>query len=101
MPNLRHFRDDLRCLVEINLSRNNLFDSEEIFDSLSSLDQLVKLNLSENFLNGMLSSKVGCLTSLEVLNLDVNNLSALCSEVSELKKLEIFTISDNSLTCKF
>lgn len=57
-----------------------------------------KLNLSENFLNGMLSTHVGLLTKLEVFNLDVNNLSSLCPSIQLWTNITVFTISDNSLT---
>jgi Leucine-rich repeat (LRR) protein len=65
---------------------------------LSKLPQLAKLNLSENFLNGVLSEYAGLLTQLEVLNLDINNLTALGPAVQNWRKLKVITISDNSLT---
>lgn len=56
------------------------------------------LNLSENFLNGSLSEHAGKLVNLEVINLDINNLTMLSPAVRNWPKLKIFTISDNSLT---
>lgn len=97
-PTLINIRSELDCLVELNLSKNNLFNGDEIFKSLSVLRNLKRLNLSENFLNGMLSTHVGLLTKLEVFNLDVNNLSSLCPAIQQWENIKVFTISDNSLT---
>ena len=66
--------------------------------ALSRIQFLRKLNLSENFLNGTLSRFVEQMEMLEVLNLDVNNLTALCPAVQSWVNLRVFTISDNSLT---
>ncbi len=66
--------------------------------ALSHLPNILKLNLSENFLNGTLSEHAGALWQLESLNLDINNLTALCPAVRSWTKLKVFTISDNSLT---
>lgn len=57
-----------------------------------------RLNLSENFLNGMLSDHAGALWQLESINLDINNLTSLCPAVRAWTRLKTFTISDNSLT---
>jgi hypothetical protein len=62
------------------------------------LSNLQALNLSENFLNGMLSEHAGNLLNIEALNLDVNNITALCPAVRNWTKLKTFSISDNSLT---
>lgn len=98
LPNLNNLAPELLNLTSINLSKNNIFDGDEFFQTLSQLPQLQKLNLSENFLNGMLSEFAGLLTNLEMLNLDVNNITALCPAVRHWTKMQIFTISDNSLT---
>jgi hypothetical protein len=66
--------------------------------ALSKLELLTQLNLSENFLNGPLSEHAGKLTRLEVINLDINNITVLCPEVRNWTALRIFTISDNSLS---
>lgn len=139
LPNLANLAQDLGALVSINLSKNNLFDGDELFQvcaylfclshaspplplaiidltpslahldalrrltdeqALSCLPQLQKLNLSENFLNGLLSEHAGLLYNLEELNLDINSLTALGPAVRNWSKLKVFTISDNSLTGK-
>lgn len=46
----------------------------------------------------MLSEHAGNLMNIEVLNLDVNNITALCPAVRNWTKLKTFSISDNSLT---
>ena len=48
-------------------------------------------------MNGTLSRFAGLMEMLEVLNLDVNSLTALCPAVQNWTNLRIFTISDNSL----
>jgi hypothetical protein len=70
------------------------------FQALCKLEQLTQLNLSENFLNGPLSPHAGKLVHLEVINLDINNITVLCPEVGNWSALRIFTISDNSLSGK-
>lgn len=65
---------------------------------MSALPNLAKLNMSENFINGVLSDHAGKLVNLEELHLDVNNITSLGSAVKNWIKLKIFTIADNSLT---
>lgn len=100
-PDVRRYGNDLMCLTNLDLAKNQLFNGDELFKSLTHVKHLVELNLSENFLNGMLSDYAGQLENLEVLNLDVNNLTGLCPAVSRWTKLRVFTISDNSLTSKY
>lgn len=79
----------------------NIFENNENnTQALAGLEQLTELNVSENFLNGVLSSYAGKLTKLEVINLDINNITVLCPEVCNWTNLRIFTISDNSLCGK-
>jgi hypothetical protein len=102
LPNLENLAPELSHLLIINLSKNNLFDGDSVFLALSHLPNLQQVNLSENFLNGMLSEHAGGLINLEILNLDVNNFTSLCPAVRNWTKLKTFTISDNSLTgCDF
>ena len=87
----------LQCLTHLNLSKNQLFNGDDLFGALAGLQQLTQLNLSENFLNGVLSEHAGRLVHLEVLNLDINNISMLCPAIKHWTRLKIFTASDNSL----
>ena len=87
----------LQCLTHLNLSKNQLFNGDDLFRALAGLQQLTQLNLSENFLNGVLSEHAGRLQHLEVLNLDINNISMLSPAVKNWTRLKIFTASDNSL----
>jgi len=87
----------LQCLVNLNLSKNQLFNGDDLFQALAGLQQLTQLNLSENFLNGVLSEHAGRLVHLEVINLDVNNISMLSPAIKHWTRLKIFTASDNSL----
>lgn len=65
---------------------------------MSALPNLNKLNMSENFINGILPDSAGKLVNLEEVHLDVNNVTSLGPAVKYWIKLRIFTISDNSLT---
>jgi len=80
-----------------SLHRKPLF----IQQALAGLQQLTELNVSENFLNGVLSEHAGKLTKLETINMDINNITVLCQEVRHWTNLKIFTISDNSLSGKY
>jgi Leucine-rich repeat (LRR) protein len=118
-PNIINLAPEVTCLTDLNISRNNLFNGDEVFEvskcfdqlylvlvygrcfqALSLLTHLQKLNISENFINGMLSAHAGNLINLEELRMDVNNLTSLCPEVRNWTRLRIITLSDNSLTCK-
>jgi Leucine-rich repeat (LRR) protein len=98
IPNLENLAPELLHLLSVNLSKNQLFDGDLVFLALGHLPHLQQLNLSENFLNGMLSEHAGSLVNIEILNLDVNNITGLCPAVRNWTKLKTFTISDNSLT---
>lgn len=113
-PNIANLPSQVTCLTDLNISRNNLFNAEEVFEvcvqccfqlisthlpqGLSALPNLSKLNMSENFINGVLPESVGKLVNLEEVHLDVNNVTSLGPAVKNWIKLRIFTISDNSLT---
>jgi Leucine-rich repeat (LRR) protein len=97
-PELKLILPDLQCLREVNLSKNNLFNGDRLFEALCQLEQLTKLDLSENALNGQLSDFAGNLNLLESINLDVNQLTGLGSSVSNWSKLKKFSAQDNSLS---
>mmetsp|Transcript_27625 Transcript_27625/g.46358 ORF Transcript_27625/g.46358 Transcript_27625/m.46358 type:complete len:426 (+) Transcript_27625:116-1393(+) len=98
LPDISAQAPQLQCLLDLNLSKNNLFNGDELFLALGALEHLTHLNLSENFLNGSLSEHAGKLDQLQTLNMDVNNVTMLCPAVSNWSKLKVFTISDNSLS---
>lgn len=129
LPDIKVHISQLQCLTNLNLSKNNLFNGDELFmvsflfcsfqlsalvhrphlltslflltQALAGLQNLTQLNLSENFLNGVLSEHAGKLTKLETINMDINNITVLCPEVRNWTNLKIFTISDNSLSGAF
>lgn len=124
LPDIKVHISELQCLTSLNLSKNNLFNGDELFQvycftvsvppmnsfdiqypffpqALAGLQQLTQLNVSENFLNGVLSEHAGKLTRLETINMDINNITVLCPEVRNWTNLKIFTISDNSLSGEF
>jgi hypothetical protein len=100
LPDISAQATQLLCLTNLNLSKNNLFNGDELFQALAALENITTLNLSENFLNGMLSDYAGKLANLETLNMDINNITMLCTSVQYWVKLKVFTMSDNSLTGK-
>lgn len=113
VPDMLDISRELEILVDVNLSRNKLFNSNEVFEvylfstsSISNLRQVLtqlrrlrKLNLSDNCLNGILPLEVGELTNLEVLHLDNNQLISLPHTVKYWTKLKVLTVGDNALTC--
>jgi len=98
LPDISVQASQLLCLTNLNLSKNNLFNGDELFQALAALENITTLNLSENFLNGMLSDHAGRLANLETLNMDINNITMLGPSVQNWAKLKVFTMSDNSLT---
>lgn len=95
LPDLFQIAPDLKALVDINLSKNNLFNSDQVFEVLFKLPKLLRVNLSNNFLNGALSSIAGRLTQLEELHLDNNNISSLPPSIVGWKDLKVLTLADN------
>lgn len=69
-------------ITEVNLSKNNLFNNDEVFEALSVLSNLTHLDLSYNYLNGSLSNLAGSLTNLEVFVIDNNHITSFNSPVS-------------------
>lgn len=100
VPNITKVSDALASLTDLNLSKNNLFDSEAVFQAVANLHNLTKLNLSENFLNGVLPMQAGALVLLEELRLDVNQFTALCPAVSNWINMKNLNLCDNLLTSK-
>jgi len=97
-PILFNYADDLSSVLELNLSKNNLYDQDQLFSALKYMHTLKKLNLSHNFLLGSLSEAVSGIDELEELILDVNNITELCPEIKYLRNMKVFSISDNSIT---
>eukprot|EP00602_Paraphysomonas_sp_CaronLab_P011789 CAMPEP_0185042626 /NCGR_PEP_ID=MMETSP1103-20130426/42460_1 /TAXON_ID=36769 /ORGANISM="Paraphysomonas bandaiensis, Strain Caron Lab Isolate" /LENGTH=458 /DNA_ID=CAMNT_0027582727 /DNA_START=8 /DNA_END=1384 /DNA_ORIENTATION=+ len=95
LPNFFQISEELYNLVDINLSRNQLFNGDHVFGVLSQLEKLKKLNLSCNALNGVLHESVGDMKSLEVLHLDSNQLTGFPSNTDGWTNLKTLTASDN------
>ncbi|CAM9351269.1 unnamed protein product, partial [Pylaiella littoralis] len=91
-------RPEMACLTDLNLSRNRLFNSDHVFGVLSCLKNLKKLDLTDNFFNGVLSATAGKLCELEDLRLDVNQISELPAAVDMWTELRVLSVSDNALT---
>jgi len=62
-------------IVDLNLARNQLFNSDSVFVVLQALQNLKRLSIANNFLNGKLSELSGSLGNLEELDLDGNQVS--------------------------
>jgi len=87
----------LQNITEINLSKNQLFKGDIVFQTLAQLGSLRRLDLSENFLNGALSAFAGDLVNIEVLRLDHNHLTGLPSSVQNWTNIRVLTLADNRI----
>lgn len=91
-------RPELTKLTTLDLSRNQLFNSHELFPMLATLHGLKNLDLSRNFLNGTMSNALKDLAALESLKLDENQLQALPPEVARWLYMKHFSAAHNQLT---
>lgn len=88
---------DLNSLQEIDLSRNQLYNTEDVFMALSNLPNLKIINLSDNYLNGSLSPPPGKFLNLEDLNVNNNQLNSFSVEISSWTSMKKFQIAGNLL----
>ncbi len=107
LPNMSIIMPELQSLQSINLSKNHLFNIIEIFDTLSQIENIKIINLSDNFLNGSLPISAGNCKELEELILDGNQIYSLGdisngngndNIVSNWKKIKKLSIKDNGIT---
>ena len=100
MPDLSSVISQLQSLTDINLSKNLLFNAQQLFEALVGIEGLKRLNVSQNFLNGILPEIAGQCKNLESLNLDINQLTGLSPGcVNQWASMKHFSIADNSLIC--
>jgi Leucine-rich repeat (LRR) protein len=95
---LRQLPAVVNNLVDLNLARNQLFNTDAVFMVLKSLKNLKRLSLANNFLNGKLSEDAGYLSNLEELDLDGNQLTALNNSCGNWSGMRVFTANSNMLT---
>jgi Leucine-rich repeat (LRR) protein len=62
---------------------------------------LKQLNLRHNFLNGVLDPALGEMVSLEVLNLDNNQITAFPPNTQGWVNLRVLTASSNAISGKY
>lgn len=86
----------LERLTVLNLSKNGL--SNACLDIISQIPALRELRLAENALDGTLNSQLSNLTKLEVLGIQDNTLTALPSNLDGLSNLRVLQIAGNRLT---
>ncbi|XP_061996616.1 receptor-like protein EIX2 [Rosa rugosa] len=92
-----YLEDNARLLFIIDFSSNDL--EGEIPEEISSLVQLVTLNLSINQLSGNIPSRIGNLHLLETLDLSQNQLSGqIPQSLASLTFLSHLNLSCNKLT---
>lgn len=84
-------------LVDLNLARNQLFNSDSAFSVLKNLLNLKRLSLANNFLNGKLSEEAGFLRKLEEVDLDGNQLTALPESCENWRELRVFSAGCNMI----
>lgn len=88
---------DLDMLLSLLLNEKlEAYGSIQIPPSISSLNHLKKLDLSQNNLNS-LSASIKSLDSLEYLDLSRNNLNSFPESILSLKNLKILDISYNKI----
>ena len=85
---------ELKNLISLNFSNNNI---GQVPEALGELTKLTKLNLSENNLTSLPES-IGQLENLTQLKLDENQLSSLPSSFFSLTKLKSLRLSGNNLS---
>jgi Leucine-rich repeat (LRR) protein len=81
-------------LVELDLSRNKL---PELPQALTSLVKLRCLNMEHNHLYGLPPRILECLSSMQELRLNDNDLTILPDEIGNLKRLKLLTLHENAL----
>ncbi|EER44764.1 leucine rich repeat domain-containing protein [Histoplasma capsulatum H143] len=88
--------DWLQRLRSLNLSHNQL--DVEAFEIITEISALTDLKLANNKLGGSLTSTIGALSKLEVLDLRENGLTELPDALSDLTTLRILNVAENQLT---
>ncbi|MCF7815800.1 MAG: leucine-rich repeat domain-containing protein [Candidatus Pacebacteria bacterium] len=79
----------------IDLSNQGLVKVQgSIFDKINT----EVLNLSNNNLSGSLSSEIGHLKNLRILDLSNNNFTGVPAEIGQLSNLEVLDLSGNPIT---
>ncbi len=91
-----HGIGDLKHLIRLNLSRNELTSLPESFGNLTSLQVL---NLSRNNLTSLPES-FGNLTSLQQLHLRDNKLTSFPESFENLRSLRFLDLTDNNIPYK-
>lgn len=98
LPDMSLILPELQTLEDVNLSKNNLFNTMQVFALLSQLSKIKKVDLSENFLNGSVPDCAVAMTELEELNLDRNQITDLgMNIVDKWQNLKVLQVNDNAL----
>ena len=85
-------------LKRLDVSENFLTGVVHFPSELSTLQQMTQLNLAKNRLSGTMSSSIDTLRSLEQLDLSNNQFSNMPSELGSLKELQHLSLAVNLLT---
>lgn len=85
----------LQFLRELDLSYDNLFETEIIFHALSQLTNVSKINLSNDCRNGQVIFAAGNFVNLEDLNISTNQLASLSTSIMSWKSMKKIQASNN------
>ncbi|KAI6784567.1 Leucine-rich repeat-containing protein-like protein [Emericellopsis cladophorae] len=85
----------LANLTSLNLSSNRL--QNNCLDTIAQMTSLRDLKLAKNLFYGPLAPELSNLTSLEILDMHGNNVSALPRGLEKMTRLRILNLSENSI----
>ena len=86
----------LQHLTMLNLSKNKL--GNENLNIITQIKSLRELRLAGNALDGVLTSQVGNLEELELLDISNNSITALPPNINENTKLRVLDIAGNKMS---
>src|SRR5271154_827792 len=87
--------ESLVFLRTVNLSKNAL--SAEALENVSQIPTIVELYLAHNQIEGPLTSSIGCLKELQILDLEGNSITSVPEIFGMLRRMRILLLADNQI----